>query len=75
MIDKRPKIVEKKSRIGDLEIDTVISKNHIGALVQKTHQTGHPSRFDPATKNARHPAPVTVNIRPIWLLERDFILA
>jgi IS30 family transposase len=33
MIDKRPKIVDKKSRIGDLEIDTVIGKNHIGALV------------------------------------------
>jgi len=33
MIAKRPKIVEKKSRIGDLEIDTVIGKNHIGALV------------------------------------------
>jgi len=33
MIDKRPKIVEKKSRIGDLEIDTVIGKNHKGVLV------------------------------------------
>jgi len=33
MIDKRPKIVEKKSRIGDFEIDTVIGKNHKGALV------------------------------------------
>ena len=33
MIDKRPKIVEKKKRIGDLEIDTVIGKDHIGALV------------------------------------------
>jgi len=33
MIDKRPKIVEKKSRIGDLEIDTVIGKDHKGALV------------------------------------------
>lgn len=32
-IDKRPKIVEKKSRIGDWEIDTVIGKNHKGALV------------------------------------------
>lgn len=32
-IDKRPKIVEKKRRIGDFEIDTVIGKNHIGALV------------------------------------------
>ena len=33
MIAKRPKIVEKKNRIGDLEIDTVIGKNHKGALV------------------------------------------
>lgn len=33
MIDKRPKVVELKKRIGDFEIDTVIGKNHIGALV------------------------------------------
>ena len=33
MIDKRPKIVEKKKRIGDLEVDTVIGKDHKGALV------------------------------------------
>lgn len=33
MIDKRPKIVEKKSPIGDLEIDTVIGRNHVVALV------------------------------------------
>jgi IS30 family transposase len=32
-IDKRPKIVDKKKRIGDFEIDTVIGLNHIGALV------------------------------------------
>ena len=32
-IDKRPKIVEKKKRIGDFEIDTVIGRHHIGALV------------------------------------------
>jgi len=32
-IDERPKIVEKKSRIGDWEIDTVIGKNHKGGLV------------------------------------------
>jgi len=32
-IDKRPKIVERKNRIGDFEIDTVIGLNHIGALV------------------------------------------
>jgi len=33
IIDKRPKIVEKKSRIGDLEIDTVVGKDHKGFLV------------------------------------------
>jgi len=33
MIDKRPKIVDKKSRIGDLEIDTVVGKDHKGFLV------------------------------------------
>jgi IS30 family transposase len=32
-IDKRPKIVDKKKRIGDFEIDTVIGLNHVGALV------------------------------------------
>ena len=32
-IDKRPKIVDKKNRIGNFEIDTVIGLNHIGALV------------------------------------------
>jgi IS30 family transposase len=33
MIDKRPKEVENKSRIGDWEIDTVVGKNHKGFLV------------------------------------------
>jgi len=32
-IDERPEIVEQKVRIGDWEIDTVIGKNHQGALV------------------------------------------
>jgi len=32
-ITQRPKIVEKKSRIGDWEIDTMIGANHQGALV------------------------------------------
>lgn len=33
MIDKRPKIVEKKSRIGALEIGTVVGKDHKVFLV------------------------------------------
>jgi transposase, IS30 family len=32
-IQERPKIVEKKNRIGDWEGDTVVGKNHQGALV------------------------------------------
>ena len=32
-IEERPSIVEDKSRIGDFEIDTVIGKDHQGALV------------------------------------------
>lgn len=32
-IDHRPTIVEEKRRFGDFEIDTVIGKNHKGALV------------------------------------------
>ena len=32
-IELCPKIVEEKSRLGDWEIDTVIGKNHKGALV------------------------------------------
>lgn len=32
-IDQRPAIVEEKERIGDWEIDTIIGKNHIGAIV------------------------------------------
>ncbi|WP_350608800.1 IS30 family transposase, partial [Pseudoalteromonas sp. MER144-MNA-CIBAN-0113] len=32
-IEERPQIVDKKGRIGDWEIDTVIGKGHRGALV------------------------------------------
>ena len=32
-IDERPDIVDKRERIGDWEIDTIIGKNHKGALV------------------------------------------
>lgn len=32
-IDKRPSIVDKRERFGDFEIDTIIGKNHKGAIV------------------------------------------
>ena len=40
-IDKRPKIVERKNRIGDFEIDTVIGLNHIGALITVVDRKSH----------------------------------
>ena len=32
-INKRPKIVDKKARFGDFEVDTIIGKDHKGAIV------------------------------------------
>lgn len=32
-IENRPKIVDKKQRFGDFELDTIIGKNHQGAIV------------------------------------------
>ena len=32
-IDERPSLVDKKQRIGDLEIDLIVGKNHKGALL------------------------------------------
>ena len=32
-IDKRPEVVDKKERFGDFEIDTIIGKNHKGAIL------------------------------------------
>lgn len=32
-IDERPKIIDEKQRIGDWELDTIIGKNHHGAIV------------------------------------------
>jgi len=32
-IDERPEIVDKKERFGDFEIDTIIGKNHKGAIL------------------------------------------
>jgi len=33
MIDKRPKIVDDRSRIGDWELDTIVGKDHKGVIV------------------------------------------
>jgi len=57
-IDERPSVVDEKVRIGDWEIDTVIGKNHQGALVtaveRKTKFTciGHVLRKEAALVSA-----------------------
>lgn len=35
-IDQRPKIVEKRKRLGDIEVDLMMGKNHNGALLVMT---------------------------------------
>ena len=56
-IDERPEIVEQKSRLGDWEIDTVIGKNHQGALVTIVDRV---SKFTLIKKvNSKHAEVVT----------------
>lgn len=37
-IDKRPEVVNKKERVGDWEIDTIVGKNHQGAILTATER-------------------------------------
>jgi len=56
-IDDRPEIVEHKTRLGDWEIDTVIGKNHQGALVTIVDRA---SKFTLIKKvNSKHAEVVT----------------
>lgn len=38
-IDQRPKVVEKRSRIGDIEVDLMMGSNHKSALLVMTDRT------------------------------------
>lgn len=38
MIDQRPEIVDKKTRFGDWEVDTIIGKNHKSAILTLTER-------------------------------------
>ncbi len=65
-IDERPQIVGQKIRIGDCEGDTVIGKNHGGALVRLAERQ---SRYVLASKVSSKPAKgvtaaVTRRLRP-----------
>ncbi len=57
-IEERPQIVEDKTRIGDWEGDTVIGKNHLGALVTLVDRK---SKLTLISKVENHKASVVEN--------------
>lgn len=53
-ITERPKIVEEKTRFGDLEVDLIIGENHKGALITiNDRRTGYAKIKLMKTKNAK----------------------
>ncbi len=56
-IEKRPKSIEKRTRIGDWEIDLVIGKNHKGALVTIVDRLSLMTLI--AKVDSKHAGPVT----------------
>lgn len=66
-ISQRPAIVDQKARIGDLEIDTVIGKNHKGALVTiNDRKTGMVKISKVKGKNAQAVKMATLNLLSDW---------
>lgn len=62
-IEKRPKIVDKMKRIGDWEADTIIGKNHKGAIVSLTERRSMTQLLKKVkTKNAEQVAKAIVKM-------------
>ena len=67
-IDKRPEIVEKKERFGDLEIDLVIGKDHKGALLTiNDRATGLLKMAYIKSKEAKEVAEKTIELLEPWM--------
>lgn len=66
-IEQRPEIVEKKIRLGDLEVDTIIGKDHKGVIVTINDRvTGMlKMKFSPS-KHAKPVADVIINELEEW---------
>lgn len=61
-IEKRPEIVEKKCRLGDWELDTIIGKGHKGAIVSIVDRTSKYTKLAKVLrKTAREVREGTVN--------------
>ena len=66
-ISKRPKIVDKKSRLGDLEVDTIIGKNHKGAIVTINDRVSGMLKMEyVASREAKEVADVIINQLEDW---------
>jgi transposase, IS30 family len=66
-IDQRPSIVEQKERIGDLEIDLVIGKDHKGALLTINDRvTGMLKMVKVETKEAAEIEAKTIELLKDW---------
>jgi IS30 family transposase len=57
-IDERPAIVDSKERVGDWEIDTVIGKNHKGAIVTAVERK---TKFSCLKRVPKKEAPLVTN--------------
>lgn len=66
-IDQRPPIVETRTRLGDWEGDTIVGKNHQGAIVSLVDRT---SRFTRLAKVSRSTAE-EVKTAITWALRHD----
>jgi transposase, IS30 family len=66
-ISERPQVVEIKERIGDLEIDTIIGKNHQGAIVTiNDRASGMLKMKKLESKNAEQLAIETIKLLSEW---------
>ena len=66
-INKRPKEVEEKSRFGDLEIDTIIGKDHQGAIVTiNDRKTGLLKMKKVESKEAKPVRNATLEVLEEW---------
>jgi len=50
-IEERPRIVEKKRRIGDWEADTIVGQNHRGAILSLTERKSKLTRLKKVERN------------------------
>tara|TARA_B110000238_G_scaffold198405_1_gene242963 strand:+ start:518 stop:1543 length:1026 start_codon:yes stop_codon:yes gene_type:complete len=67
-IEKRPAIVESKKRFGDLEIDTIIGKNHQQAIVTINDRASGMLRMKKViTRDAKSVSQATISLLSDWI--------